>query len=93
VDVRRLPRRSLAEAGWAFDVRPSYGRDVQTQVIASANNLSVKYGTQVVLDGATIAFTEGEHIGLSVATARANRPFSRSRRAWRKPIQGNHTPA
>jgi ATP-binding cassette subfamily F protein uup len=35
-----------------------------TSVIASANNLSVKYGTQVVLDGATIAFTEGEHIGL-----------------------------
>ena len=33
-------------------------------VIASANNLSVKYGHQVVLDGATIAFTEGEHIGL-----------------------------
>src|SRR5450755_1304791 len=33
-------------------------------VIASANNLFVKYGTQVVLDGATIAFTEGEHIGL-----------------------------
>src|SRR4051812_33387129 len=33
-------------------------------VIASANNLSVKYGAQVVLDGATIAFTEGEHIGL-----------------------------
>ncbi|MFL6583712.1 MAG: ribosomal protection-like ABC-F family protein [Chthoniobacterales bacterium] len=33
-------------------------------VIASANNLSVKYGTQVVLDGATIAFTKGEHIGL-----------------------------
>src|SRR5438874_2057248 len=35
-----------------------------TAVIASANNLSVKYGTQIVLDGATIAFTEGEHIGL-----------------------------
>jgi ATP-binding cassette subfamily F protein uup len=33
-------------------------------VIASANNLSVKYGIQVVLDGATIAFTEGERIGL-----------------------------
>src|SRR5437660_11626716 len=33
-------------------------------VIASANNLSVKHGTQVVLDDATIAFTEGEHIGL-----------------------------
>src|SRR2546429_535249 len=33
-------------------------------VIASANNLSVKYGSQVILDGATIAFTEGEHIGL-----------------------------
>src|SRR6266511_2962012 len=35
-----------------------------TAVIASANNLSVKYGPQVVLDGATIAFREGEHIGL-----------------------------
>src|SRR2546421_3018705 len=33
-------------------------------VIASANNLSVKYGSQIVLDGATIAFTEGEHSGL-----------------------------
>ena len=36
----------------------------ETAVIASANNLFVKYGHQVVLDGATIAFTEGEHIGL-----------------------------
>src|SRR5258707_2380923 len=36
----------------------------ETLVIASANNLSVKYGTQVVLDDATIAFTEGEHVGL-----------------------------
>src|SRR5438477_7062540 len=36
----------------------------ETLVIASANNLSVKYGTQAVLDDATIAFTEGEHIGL-----------------------------
>src|SRR5256886_1671438 len=35
-----------------------------TEVIASANNLSVKSGAQVVLDGATIAFMEGEHIGL-----------------------------
>src|SRR4026208_102316 len=33
-------------------------------VVASANNLCVKYGTQIVLDGATIAFGEGEHIGL-----------------------------
>src|SRR5438270_514914 len=33
-------------------------------VIASANDLSVKYGSQIVLDGATIAFAEGEHIGL-----------------------------
>ena len=33
-------------------------------VIASASNLSVKYGIQVVLDGATIAFTEGERVGL-----------------------------
>src|SRR4051794_28770387 len=33
-------------------------------VIASANNLSVSFGTHVVLDGATIALTKGEHIGL-----------------------------
>src|SRR5438876_1034522 len=38
--------------------------ETSAAVIASANNLSVKYGSQVVLDGATIAFTEGEHIGL-----------------------------
>jgi ATP-binding cassette subfamily F protein uup len=38
--------------------------ETSAAVIASANNLSVKYGAQVVLDGATIAFTEGEHIGL-----------------------------
>ena len=38
--------------------------ETSAAVIASANNLSVKYGTQVVLDGATIAFTEAEHIGL-----------------------------
>ena len=38
--------------------------ETSTAVIASANNLSVKYGTQVVLNGATIAFTEGEHVGL-----------------------------
>jgi len=38
--------------------------DTSSAVNASANNLSVKYGIHVVLDGATIAFTEGEHIGL-----------------------------
>src|SRR5512133_1636899 len=38
--------------------------ETSTAVIASANNLSVKYGSQIVLDGATIAFREGEHIGL-----------------------------
>ncbi len=38
--------------------------ETSAAVIASANNLTVKYGTQVVLDGATIAFTEDEHIGL-----------------------------
>src|SRR5207249_12067799 len=38
--------------------------ETSTAVIASANNLSVKYGSQVVLDGATIAFREGEDIGL-----------------------------
>ena len=38
--------------------------ETSSAVIASANNLSVKYGTQIVLNGATIAFRESEHIGL-----------------------------
>jgi ATP-binding cassette subfamily F protein uup len=38
--------------------------ETSATVIASATSLSVKYGHQVVLDGATIAFMEGEHIGL-----------------------------
>ena len=38
--------------------------EASTAVIASANNLSVKYGTQVILDGATIAFGKAGTIGL-----------------------------
>ena len=38
--------------------------ETSTAVIASANNVSVKYGSQIVLHGATIALREGEHIGL-----------------------------
>jgi len=63
--------------------------ETSTAVIASANNLSVKYGTQIVLDGATIAFREGEHIGLVGRNGSANRPSFRSRRVWPKPIQAN----
>src|SRR5437016_12468312 len=47
----------------------------ETVVIVSANNLSVKYGTQVVLDDATIAFTEGEHIGLVGRNGSGRSPF------------------
>src|SRR5439155_1653822 len=62
----------IARAGRAAALRRRVGRstfdfpmaETSTAVIASANNLSVKYGAQVVLDGATIAFREGEHIGL-----------------------------
>src|SRR4029078_5422289 len=68
---RRWPRRLLANT-FGVALRRRVGRstfdlpmaETSAAVIASANNLSVKYGTQVVLDGATIAFTEGEHIGL-----------------------------
>ena len=67
--------------------------ETSTAVIASANNLSVRYGTQVVLDGATIAFTEGEHLGLWDATALANRLSSRLRRAWGSRFRRIHTPA
>jgi ATPase subunit of ABC transporter with duplicated ATPase domains len=55
VTLRRRVVRSTFEVPMA---------ETSAAVIASANNLSVKYGAQVVLDGATIAFTEGEHIGL-----------------------------
>jgi ATP-binding cassette subfamily F protein uup len=71
LDVRRLPRRPLANAfGVTLRRRVAHSTfefpmaETSTAVIASANNLSVKYGAQVVLDAATIAFTEGEHIGL-----------------------------
>jgi len=69
--VPRLPRRLLANAfGVTLRRRVAHSTfelpmaETSAAVIASANNLSVKYGTQVVLDGATIAFTEAEHIGL-----------------------------
>lgn len=35
-----------------------------TPVVASANQLTVRYGTQTVLDGASIGIHEGERIGL-----------------------------
>jgi len=58
----------VARFDWTFGVARSTFEvpmaETSAAVIASANNLSVKYGTQVVLDRATIAFTEGEHIGL-----------------------------
>src|SRR5262249_39929005 len=38
--------------------------ETSAAVIASPTTLSVKSGTQVVLDGATFPSTEGEHIGL-----------------------------
>jgi ATP-binding cassette subfamily F protein uup len=65
--VRRRPR-SIALFDWTCGIAHSTFEipmaETSAAVIASANNLSVKYGTQVVLDCATIAFTEGEHIGL-----------------------------
>src|SRR5436189_4090270 len=58
----------MALFDWTFGVGRSTFElpmaDTSTAVIASANNLSVKYGAQVVHNGATIAFREGEHIGL-----------------------------
>src|SRR5689334_8624769 len=59
----RLPRLVLQRrvAHSTFEIPMA---ETSTAVIASANSLSVKYGSQVLLDGATIAFREGEHIGL-----------------------------
>src|SRR5438094_3739722 len=46
---------------WTFDLPMA---ETSAAVIASANNLSVKYGTQFVLDVPATAFAEVERIGL-----------------------------
>src|SRR5436305_7891180 len=60
----------------------------ETAVIASANNLSVKYGSQIVLDGSTIAFTEGEHIGLVVRNGSGKSTFLRIAAGIAQPDSG-----
>ncbi len=65
--------------------------DTSTAVIASANNLSVKYGTQVVLDGATIAFTESEHIGLVGRNGSGKSTFLRIAAGVAQPDSGEFT--
>src|SRR4249920_3171528 len=65
--------------------------ETSTAVIASASNLSVKYGTQVVLDGATIAFTEGEHIGLVGRNGSGKSTFLRIAAGVAQPDSGEFT--
>ncbi len=60
-------------------------------IIASANDLSVKYGTQVVLDGATIAFNEGEHIGLVGRNGSGKSTFLRIAAGVTEPDSGEFT--
>ena len=60
-------------------------------IIASANNLSVKYGTQVVLEGATIAFNEGEHIGLVGRNGSGKSTFLRIAAGVNEPDSGEFT--
>ena len=60
-------------------------------VIASANNLSVKYGTHVMLDGATIALTEGEHIGLVGRNGSGKSTFLRIAAGVAQPDSGEFT--
>ncbi len=60
-------------------------------IIASANNLSVKYGTQVVLEGATIAFNEGEHIGLVGRNGSGKSTFLRIAAGVTQPDSGEFT--
>ena len=60
-------------------------------IIASANNLSVKYGTQVVLEGATIAFNEGEHIGLVGRNGSGKSTFLRIAAGVTEPDSGEFT--
>src|SRR5258706_3470757 len=63
-----------------------------TAVIASANNLSVKYGTQIVLNGATIAFREGEHIGLVGRNGSGKSTFLQIAAGLAQPRSGEFTP-
>ncbi len=65
--------------------------ETSAAVIASANNLSVKYGTQVVLDGATIAFNEGEHIGLVGRNGSGKSTFLRIAAGVAQPDSGEFT--
>src|SRR5712671_955232 len=65
--------------------------ETSTAVIASANNLSVKYGTQVVLDSATIAFTEGEHVGLVGRNGSGKSTFLRIAAGVAQPDSGEFT--
>src|SRR4051812_7142772 len=60
-------------------------------IIASANNLFVKYGTQVVLEGATIAFNEGEHIGLVGRNGSGKSTFLRIAAGVTEPDSGEFT--
>src|SRR5947208_15540947 len=66
--------------------------ETSAAVIASANNLSVKYGSQVVLDGATIAFTEGEHIGLVGRNGSGKSTFLQVAAGVAQPDAGEFTP-
>ncbi len=60
-------------------------------IIASADNLSVKYGTQIVLDRATIAFNEGEHIGLVGRNGSGKSTFLRIAAGASEPDSGEFT--
>jgi ABC transport system ATP-binding/permease protein len=80
LDVRPAP----------FDL-PRSMAETKAAVVASANNLCVKYGTQVVLDGATIAFNEGEHIGLVGRNGSGKSTFLRIAAGVAQPDSGEFT--
>src|SRR5206468_979678 len=65
--------------------------ETSAAVIASATNLSVKYGRQVVLDRATIAFTEGEHIGLVGRNGSGKSTFLQIAAGVAQPDEGEFT--
>jgi ATP-binding cassette subfamily F protein uup len=66
--------------------------ETSATVIASATNLSVKYGHQVVLDGATIAFMEGEHIGLVGRNGSGKSTFLQIAAGVAQPDSGEFSP-
>jgi ATP-binding cassette subfamily F protein uup len=65
--------------------------DTPTPAIASANQLVVRFGTQRVLDGATLTIHEGERVGLVGRNGSGKSTFLRIAAGANEPDSGEFT--